>query len=128
MKTVNANLSILKTTALIALIFGAIGSLYFVIQGGKNNNSVLLIALFIAWVLSPFIGLFFSVKIAKQWSLTKQKILNWLMLIIAVVSVVCYSGIIFIGAKPAFKFLIVPFISWVLMLIIILPARKSLRK
>jgi hypothetical protein len=53
-KTFNSTL--LRTVALILLVVGAVGSLYFMFNAGRNQKSILLIILFTAWVLSLFAG------------------------------------------------------------------------
>jgi hypothetical protein len=115
----------LHIIALIVLFAGAISSLVLMFNAGRNQNSILLIVLFTGWVLSPFIGLFIADIISKRW-LTKTQITIYLLIIfIALASLIGYSGVLNVpGTKPAFKFLIVPLISWVLILIIVPIKRK----
>src|SRR6188508_978973 len=100
--------------ALIVLCAGAISSLVLMFNAGRYQNSILLIVLFTGWVLSPFIGLFVSTMISKR-GLSKTRLTVFLLIIfIALASLLFYSGAVNVpGTKPAFKFLIIPLVSWV---------------
>ena len=109
----NRSFTFLRTTALIAVLIGAVGSLYFVIHAGRHNNSILLRGLFIIWVFLPFIAFLVAHSIAKRWSVLTRKTVYWLTLIVASISLVSYSGAFStVHTKNAFIFLIVPFLSW----------------
>lgn len=121
--------SLLRTTALATLLVGTIGSLYFMFNAGSNQKSILLLGLFTAWVLSPFVGLIVAVRLSKSWT---EKILSWLhwtMVILTVVSLTAYSGALTpLNTKPAFTFLVIPFLSWLVILAILLIANRHSRK
>lgn len=94
-------------------------------NSGRNQKSILLIVLFTGWVLSPFIGLFIADMISKRWLSKTRLTIHWLIILIALASLVFYSGALNVpGTKPAFKFLIVPLISWVLILLFVPIKRK----
>ena len=119
--------------ALIVLLAGATGSLGFMFNAGRNQKSILLIALFTAWVLSPFLALLVADIISKRWTIFTRGTLYFLILFITLGSLVSYSGALSLpGTKPAFKFLIVPLISWLLIVIVFpiatLLSRKLFRK
>ncbi len=117
---------ILRTIAVLVLLAAAAGSLYFVIHAGRNNNSFILRILFVIWVLSPFVAFVFADAISKQWSWIVRRYLYWLMLIVSIGSSLIYSGVLgAIETKPAFIFLIIPLISW-LLIVIIIPIVKKL--
>jgi len=117
--------NLLRITALIVLFAGAIGSLVLMFNSGRNQKSILLIVLFTGWVLSPFIGLFIADMISKRWLSKTRLTIHWLIILIALASLVFYSGALNVpGTKPAFKFLIVPLISWVLILLFVPIKRK----
>lgn len=106
--------------ALIGVLVGAMGSLGLMLHAGRNNPSVLLILLFVIWVLSPFLALLVANVISKRWSAYSRSILYWLMLVLTIGSLVSYSGVLSPpGTKPAFVFLVVPLISWLLMVLVI---------
>jgi hypothetical protein len=115
----------LGTVALIATVCGAACSLYFVINAGSNNNSVVLKSLFIVWILSPFIAFFIMLSIVRKWKTGIQNVIHWLLIILTIVSLIGYSGLIKIpNTKNAFVFLIIPFLSWVLLIATVIAARK----
>jgi len=102
------------------VLAGALGSLGFVLYTGRNNDSIPLEVLFIFWVISPFAALLIDFKISSRWSVLKRTTLYFLMLVISIGSLVAYSGALSPpGTKAAFVYLVVPLISWVLILIVI---------
>jgi peptidoglycan/LPS O-acetylase OafA/YrhL len=121
--------NLLRIIALIVLFVGAIGSLVLLFNSGRDQKSIVLIVLFTGWVLSPFIGLFIADMISKRW-LPKTRITIYLLIIfITLASLLFYSGALNVpGTKPAFKFLMVPLISWVLMLIFVPIKRKRVNE
>jgi len=123
------NLGFLRTVALVVLLAGAGGSLDLTLQAGRNNPSVLLRVLFACWVLSPFIALLVANLISIRWSLLTRRVLYFLMLVLTLGSLFCYSGAWSPpGTKPAFVFLIVPVISWLLLAIVLWLAASQSRK
>ena len=119
------NNNLLRIIALIVLFAGAISSLVLMFNAGHNQKSILLILLFTGWVLSPFIGLFIADMISKNWLSKTRLTIHLLIIFITLASLIFYSETLKIpGTKPAFKFLIVPLISWVLILIIVPIKRK----
>lgn len=83
-------------------------------------------------VINSFQPLLFSclgVVAAKstRWSVPARVIYS-LMIFISVVSLIFYSGILSLeGTKPAFMFLVVPFMSWVIMVIALVISRRISR-
>ena len=121
----NSNQSFLATIALIVTLVGAVGSLYFMFSAGRKQNSTILLALFTAWTLSPFVGLFISNKISTRWTASARASLYWLMIVLTISSLVAYSGAFNTHeTKNAFMFLIFPLISWLIIVIVFLIARK----
>ena len=98
-------------------------------HAGRHNRSVILIALFFIWVLSPFVGLLVANIVTKRWSDHIRVTLYTLMIFLTIGSLVAYSGVMSpTGAKPAGVFLIVPLISWMLIVIVILLAAIMSRR
>ncbi|MGH2566127.1 MAG: hypothetical protein ACRDE5_16530 [Ginsengibacter sp.] len=125
----NSNQSFLRTTALIVALAGAAGSLYFMFSASRKQNSIILLGLFTVWVLSPFVGLFISNKISNRWTVTAHRLFYWLIIILTIGSLVAYSGAFNTPeTKNAFIFLIVPLISWILLIVTVLTARRLSRK
>ena len=116
-----SNLKLLQTMAMVVAIVGAIGSLYFMFKAGRNQKSILLISLFAVWLLSPFVGLFLAAKISNRRKIPARALIYWLLIILSIGSLVAYSGILASsGTKGAFIFLVAPFTSWVIIVIILL--------
>ena len=117
--------NLLRIIALIVLFVGAIGSLVLMFNSGRNQKSIVLIVLFTGWVLSPFIALFIADMISKRWLNKIRLTIYLLILFITLASLLFYSAVLNVpGTKPAFKFLIVPLMSWVLILVIVPIKRK----
>ena len=126
-KTSNQNF--LRTTALIVALVGAVGSLYFMFSAGREQKSIILLGLFTAWVLSPFVGLLISNKISNRWTALARALVYWLKIVLAIGSLVAYSGAFNTPeTKNAFIFLIFPMISWLFIVTIFLIARKISNK
>ena len=123
------DLNFLRRAALVIALVGAVGSLHFMFNAGREQPSVLLLALFAAWVLSPFVGLFVANMISKGWAVLTRASLYCLMIILTLGSLLVYSGIFSSSeTKPAFVFLVVPLTSWFLMVTVILIASGMARK
>lgn len=106
---------LLRRAALVVLTSGAVLSIVFMLRAGRHNQSVILVTLFFVWVLSPFIGLFAAYSRARTWPANKLLILYCFMLLVGVVSVIAYSGKFNPGGmKTAAPFLIIPLVSWLL--------------
>ena len=126
-KTSNKNF--LQTTALIVVLVGAAGSLYFLYSAGREQKSIILLGLFTAWVHSPFVGLLISNKISNRWTALARALVYWLNIVLAIGSLVAYSGAFNTPeTKNAFIFLIFPMISWFLIVTVFLIARKLSNK
>ena len=125
----NFKLSLLRMVALGMVIAGAGGSLVLVLRTGRNNNSVLLISLFVIWVLSPFVALVVAHVISKRWTFISRVTLYSLMIVVTLGSLVSYSGALSPrGTKPAFVFLVVPLLSWILLAVVIWTAKLLSRR
>ena len=117
-------ISFLRTMALIVVSLGALGSLGLMFNAGRHTP-VLLLVLFVGWVLSPFVGLLIANKISKRWSVPTRVTIYCLMLFLTLVSLVIYSGALTPPeTKPASIFLVVPLTSWLLIVTVILIARR----
>jgi len=111
------------------LLVGAAASLVLMFNAGRNQKSIFLIVLFTVWVLSPFAAVFAANVIARRWSIPTRASLYLLMLFITLGSLFSYGGLLNPpGTKPAFKFLIVPLVSWLLIVIVFLIAASRSRK
>ncbi len=104
----------LRLCALIALVIGAAGSLAFWIHAAKHPPP-LLILLFVAWVLSPFVVLGIGHVVAKRWAPSTRTALYWVTLLVTVASIVIYAddAVSHRTAHPAAVYVMVPPASWV---------------
>lgn len=107
----------MRTIVLIALVAGAICSEWLMLRTGHNNPSIVLMILFTGWDLLPFAGL------AWLWSKAKYAV----PLLVALGSPAIYGYIAFGPPRqqPAFWFLIVPVVSWILIGIAAISARSA---
>ena len=111
--------------ALLVGIAGSIISLWFMFNAGRNQPSTFLIILFTLWVLSPFIGLLMLNNISKRWIVSVRETLYWLAIITTILSVAGYSGAFNTPeTKNAFVFLVIPFLSWIIIAISFFIARR----
>lgn len=116
---VSKTTELIKKFSLITLLIGCLGSLYFVIYNGRNNKSIVLVLLFIMWVLSPFIGFMLLIRNLNYESGIIYKATNIFIIFISLASLLLYSGLLLApGAKLTGFFLIVPLISWFMIVIL----------
>jgi hypothetical protein len=121
--------NLLRTTARTILLIGSVGSLYFMFRIGSNQKSILLLGLFTIWVLSPFVGLLFAKRLSRHWTDKMSTWLYWTIIILTVASLTVYSGILTLSqTPPAFNFLFIPFLCWLVILTILLFANRQSRR
>jgi len=124
-----ARQNLLRTAALTIIWVGTASSLHFMFSTGNNQKSILLLGLFTAWVISPFVGLLLTDRLSKRWTEIFRIWLYLIMIILTVASLIVYSGIFTLTqTPPAFKFLFIPFLSWLVILAILLIAKQQSRK
>jgi hypothetical protein len=115
----------LRIISLSIAIIGIMGSLVFMTHTGRDNKSILLILLFTGWVSSPYLALLIT-YFSNHWSESRRVRLYILMIVIAIGSLIVYSGVFGIqGPHPAFVYIIIPLISWVMFGILLLAASKK---
>jgi hypothetical protein len=119
----------LRTLTVTVIVIGGIISNGFTLHAGHHNRSVFLIILFLGWVSSPFIGLLLACFLSNLWPVVTRKVLYIGMILMVICSVVGYSGVFSpSGTKPAFVFLVIPLISWILIAIAIPVVISQARK
>jgi hypothetical protein len=112
------------TLAQIALVAGAAGSVTLMLYTGRHNPSILLLTLFFGWVVAPFLVLFLRDRVSKRWPSLAHKSFDILALVLSLASLVTYTGVFNSPTtKPAFIFLVVPLISWVLVVVLMIIVR-----
>jgi len=118
-------LFIFHLVALIAVAAGAFVTFYLVFQSGAKNKSILLLFLFTVWDLSPFAALLAAHSVSKHWPVIVKRVLYFLMLLIAAGSTLYYWHVAWLtGPSRTGPFLIIPFVSWMLM-VIVMPATAA---
>ena len=106
--------SALRTTALIALIVGAAGSIGFMLYFGRNAPW-LLIVLFTIWDLSPFVALAMASVLSKRWSSLTRATLTGVTWLVTAGTLAIYAAdaVRPPKAQAAFVYVVVPAVSWV---------------
>jgi hypothetical protein len=108
-------LGVLRATAMIALLAGAVASVGLMLRAGRHAPRFL-VALFAIWVLSPFIVLAWANVVSKSWPVLTRATLYGVMLALTLGSVATYGAdaVRPPRAQAAFVWVIVPPASWVL--------------
>ena len=75
----------------VILAFGAIGSLALMMYVGRRQQSMLVIALFVVWVSSPFVALFVADVLSARWKHDMQTTIHALMMVVGLGSLIAYS-------------------------------------
>jgi hypothetical protein len=121
----------LRPAALVALLGGALGSLALLVRAGQRQGTQRpLLLLMAVWVVAPFIGLGWAFVASKRWAKPNQHSLFLASLVIALASLAVYAIDSFQPAKapPGFRFVLVPAISWLVIIVIVASASLSARK
>lgn len=110
----------MRAVGLIALTAGAVGSLDLLLHASQHPPGFLL-ALFIVWVLSPFVALAVADRVSRRFPILAGAPLYGLMVLLALGSLACYGGLVSMpqGSRPAFVFLFVPSVSFLLMIVVL---------
>ena len=104
----------LRTMARAAVVAGAAGSVGLMIVAA--HPPIFLRVIFVAWVLSPFVMLAMADRIWGRWPDSTRTVLHVLAIIIAAGSLVIYGIRVWRppASTPAFVFVMVPPLSWLL--------------
>jgi hypothetical protein len=106
---------VLRAAALIAVVVGGVGSVALTLLAGHRNPSRILMALFVFWVLSPFVGLAWAGVVSKRWPLPIRTTLYSVMLVVTLGALAVYGyTVVRPPAKLASVFLLTPLVSWLL--------------
>jgi hypothetical protein len=114
-------LGLLRAVALVAVVVGAIGSVGLMLRAGRSTPRLLLV-LFVIWVLSPFMALAWANMVSKGWSVLTRATLYCVTLVITLGSLAIYGDVVVVapaGSANAFRFVVVPPASWLLMTIVV---------
>ena len=99
----------LRTAALIAIVFGAVGSVAL-LRHAQEHPPPLLVVLFIIWVVAPFAALAAANIVSTRWSRAAQLTLYIATLVVAIASVAIYldDNISHRAAQKAVVYVAVP--------------------
>lgn len=97
---------------------------------GRRNPSALLVAMFAAWVSTPFVALAWCEAEARRWSGALRRVLAIASLLVTVGSLAAYGYVAFgpPRAQPAFLFLLLPLGSLVLIAVLLAVSARTPRK
>ena len=121
----------LRASALVALLGGAAGSLALLLRAGQRQGTQRpLLLLMAVWVVAPYVGLGWAFVASKRWPSPNQRSLFIASLFIAFASLAVYALDALQPAKapPGFRFVLVPAISWLMIIVIVAIASFSARK
>jgi len=110
----------IRSLTLAVVVAGAAGSIALMLRAGSRQQSVVLIALFIGWVLLPFVAMGWAVMVSKSWSSSVQVAYCAVSVFVTLGSGAMYAGVIPMpsGSRPAAVFLAVPLVSWIVFAIL----------
>jgi hypothetical protein len=115
--------NLLRAAAILALSIGAIISAILTVHAGRKNASVILPAMFLIWVLAPFIMLLFVHYRFKRYIANRHCLF---MIMLSILSVLAYTGVLNpVNLKVTPIFLFTPLISWMLIIIGAIVIKRS---
>ena len=109
-------MSVLRTSARVAVLIGAVGSVGLTLYAGRQNPSNLLMVAFAIWVLSPFVLIILVDSASIRWPFLSRPVLNGATLAVTAISLVVYTARVLRPpkAQAAFVFVVVPPVCWFL--------------
>ena len=110
----------LRAVALIAVLAGAAGSIGLWFHASQHPP-LLIVALFVIWVLSPFVALVLAHVVSKRRSVLTRATLHSVMLVVTLGSLAIYGydALRPRKAQAAFWYVLVPPASWLLIAIVV---------
>lgn len=120
----------LHSTAQVAAVVGAVGSVALMLYAGRQNQHILVTVLFVFWVLGPFVALAWADRMAVRWSVVTRTALHWMTLVITVASLAIYVYRVLRPPRTtgAFVFVAVPVASCLLAAIVVAVAALLSRR
>ena len=105
----NNSLAGLRSAALVAVLFGSIGSVGL-LRHAQQRTPPMLVVLFVIWVVAPFVLLAVANWLSRRWSKQAGLTLYIVTLIVTVASLAIYvdDNIAHRTAKAAFVWVAVP--------------------
>jgi len=114
-------MSALRTTARIALVAGAAGSLALMFHAGRRNPSIVLMGMFTIWVVSPFVGLALADVRSTRWSTRARATVQIGTIVLALCPLIVYGAdaVRPLSVHTAFFYLVVPPATWLLAAVVL---------
>jgi hypothetical protein len=110
----------IRRLTFMMVLIGAVGSLGLTLRAARNAHSLILALLFGVWVFSPFMGLAVAYILSNRWPVFTRNVLYLLSMVLTIFSLIIYAGIWTpVNTKPAFVFLVLPLLSWLLLAVVI---------
>jgi len=111
--------NVLRSVAVVAMLAGAAGSITLMLHAGRRQQSRVLMLLFGAWVLSPFVAALVTSSISKRRAVVTRATLYTATVVLTLCSLAIYGSVAFgyAKAKVGFVFLVVPLVSSLLVAI-----------
>jgi hypothetical protein len=120
----------MRGTVRAGLWVAAAGSVACTVYTGRHNSSILLMALFAVWVLTPFAGLSWINRLADRAPRDVAGAIRASSLVICISSLVLYVAVAasHLGHETAFAFLVVPATSWLAILTMWVASRLARKR
>jgi len=115
----------MRTASWIAIVLGGVGSAGLTLYEGDSGS--ILMTLFVGWVVLPFTAFACINLMSGSWAVRMQSKARVLAIVLAPVSLAIYGRVAFgpPRAQPAFAFLMIPLVSWLLIAIAAILSRKG---
>ncbi len=109
----------LRAAGVAATCAGGVGSVVFTVFAGRHTAARILLPLFGAWVISPFVVLVLAHVLSRRWSVSTRAVLSCVMLVVAAASLAIY-GAAAVGAARIRTpiFVVVPPLSWLFIAVV----------
>jgi hypothetical protein len=115
----------LHAAAWSAAVVGALGSVGLMYNAG-SRAPWLLLAMFLVWVVSPFVALAWALHAAPRWPAAARSAVHWTTLLVAAASLALYARLIPAPRSPnAFVFIVGPIVAWVVIAGVGLVVRRA---
>ena len=111
------------------MLVGAVGTAGLFLRASQHTPRLLLLTMAV-WVFSPFAALVWADAVSKRWSALTRTTLHGVMLFVALASLAIYGADAVWPRKsqPAFFYVLVPAVSWLLSAIVVAIAASISRK
>ena len=107
----------LHTTARVAAVIGAVGSVALTLYAGRSNNLPFLMVLMAGWVFAPFFGFALASSVSARWSPAARTALDVVIVVIAAAALGIYArDALQPPQRRAVVYVLVPVVSWLFLL------------